>query len=180
MKVVLFDLGDTLVESLSTGYRLIDGAMDLLRGLDSINNTNNKQIVMGIVSDTHAPSELPLSPNEKLIRKNEVLQILENTNIIEYFNPTESCLTLSSDLGYTKSENLNGFFDNALNKLSNNSNLNDIIFVTELEDHIIKAKSLGVKAYYYNPLGLSENDDTINKLIDIIPKIQVLLNSNDS
>jgi FMN phosphatase YigB (HAD superfamily) len=87
---------------------------------------------------------------------------------------------LSSDLGYTKSENLNGFFDNALNKLLNNSNLSDIIFVTEIESHILKAKSLGVKAYYYNPQNSSGNDNTINKLVDLIPKIQVLLTTNDS
>src|SRR5215204_4942959 len=108
MKAVLFDLGDTLVERFGTGYRLIERAMDLL------NNTNYIQIVMGIVSDTHDPSELPLSPNEKLIRKNEVLHILENVNINEYFEPTDVHLTLSSDIGFTKTENLEGFFIEAL------------------------------------------------------------------
>ena len=51
-------------------------------------------------------------------------------------------ITLSSDIGFTKTQNLKGFFTEALNKLANNINLNDIIFVTELEDHITKAKSL--------------------------------------
>lgn len=180
MKVVFFDLGDTLVESSGTGYRLIEGAMDLLKNINSMNNTNNRKIVMGILTDTHEPDELPLSESKKLIRKNRVLQILENVNIKNYFEPTDVHLTLSSDIGFTKTENLEEFFNNALSKLSNNVNLNDIIFVTELERHILKAKSLGVIAYHYTPQSTSGNDNTINKLMDLIPKVQVILNTSDS
>jgi FMN phosphatase YigB (HAD superfamily) len=145
-----------------------------------MNNANNEKIVMGIVTDTHDPNELPLSENQKLNKKNLVLQILEKTNIKEYFEPTDTRLTLSSDIGFTKSRNLKEFFNNALNKLSNDVNLHDIIFVTELEDHIISSKSLGVKTFYYNPQSTSGNDYTINKLIDLSSKIQVLLNTNGS
>src|SRR5215212_8193477 len=88
MKVILFDLGNTLVEKFGTDYRLIEGAMDLLKDIKSMNNTNNGKIVMGIVTDTHSPDEQPLSESQKLIKKNQVLQILESTNIIEYFEPT--------------------------------------------------------------------------------------------
>lgn len=178
MKVVLFDLGDTLVESFGSGYRLIEGAMDLLKGIESMNDVDNRKIVMGIVSDTHKPEELPLSEDDKLIRKNRTLHILESVNIKEYFEPTDVHLTLSSDIGFTKTQNLEEFFIISLGKLSNNINLNDIIFVTEFESHIIKAKTLGVQTYHYTPQSISENDNTINKLINLIPKIQVILNNS--
>ena len=181
MKVILFDLGDTLVERFGTSYRLIEGAMDLLKDINSMNNANNEKIVMGIVTDTHDPNELPLSENHKLIKKNLVLQILERTNIKEYFEPTDTRLTLSSDIGFTKSQNLKEFVNNAINKISNNISIDDIIFVTELVDHIIAAKSLGIKTFHYNPqIHSSNDDDTINKLVDLIPKIQVLLNISNS
>jgi hypothetical protein len=45
MKVVLFDLGDTLVERFVTGYRVIEGGIDLLNYIKTLNNTNNRKLL---------------------------------------------------------------------------------------------------------------------------------------
>jgi hypothetical protein len=50
-------------------------------------------------------------------------------------------LTFSSDKGFTKNQTLKESFNNVIDKISNNINIDDIIFVTKLEDHIIAAKS---------------------------------------
>ena len=76
MKFVLFDLGDTLVEKSDSDYKLIE-ATEVLKDINSMNNTNNEKVIMGIVIDTHKPNEIPLSESQKLNRKNQVLQILK-------------------------------------------------------------------------------------------------------
>ena len=153
-----------MVEKFDSDYKLIEEATEVLKYLNSMNNTHNEKVIMGIVTDTHKPNELPLSECQK-IGKIKFCKFLKN-KITKYFEPTDSRLTLSSDIGFTKNHNLKGFLNNAINKISNNISIDDIIFVTELVDHIIAAKSLGIKTFHYNPqIHSSNDDDTINKLL---------------
>ena len=106
MKIIFFDLGDTLVRQVSAIYESIPGALDTLREIYSMKDKNNYSPIIGLVIDTHDPREAPLLESEKTNRKNEIIRILEETKIKEFFEPIESRMTLSTELGFTKSENL--------------------------------------------------------------------------
>lgn len=84
---------------------------------------NNDLPYMGLVIDTHLPNESPISEDEQTKRKNMILTILKDTKIKEFFEPIESRMTLSSEVGFTKSENLKEFFNIAISKTDKKMNL---------------------------------------------------------
>src|SRR5574339_323655 len=105
MKVILFDLGNTLEHNGS----LIDGALEIL---------------------------------EK--NKSEYYTILENFHIKSFFEPVETNVILSTEVGHTKTENPQRFFQTVIDKIGDTS-FPEIIFMTENELHIKSANSLKMK-----------------------------------
>lgn len=177
MKVILFDLGDTLVRVSPTSsiYEIIPDAHETLQTISDMKN-DNTSLVLGLISDTHEPSEVPLSEIDKITRKNEIIQILESTKIKKFFEPLNLHMTISSDIGFTKFENLKDFFRIALNKINKEISFQDVLFVTELEEHILSAKSLNIKTIHFRNTINHPQEDEINSLLQLIPKVRSFLN----
>jgi FMN phosphatase YigB (HAD superfamily) len=178
MKVILFDLGDTLVRRASPTspiYEIVPDAPETLQTIFDMKN-DNTSLVLSLVSDTHKPSEVPLSDIKKITRKNETIQILESTQIKKYFEPLDLHMTISSDIGFTKFENLKDFIRIALNKINKKISFQDVLFVTELEEHILSAKSLNIKTIHFRNTINHPEEDEINSLLQLIPKVRSFLN----
>lgn len=127
---------------------------------------------MGLVIDTHQPEELPLSEEEITGRKNLIMTILEGTSLIDEFIPTETNVTLSSEIGFTKSENMKNFINTALRKLNKRDKFSSVIFVTEDSDHITKAKTFNLNTIHFTNKPDNElRNDEINSLFRLPSKI---------
>ena len=77
MKVVLFDLGDTL-EHQDT---LLPGAVETLTSISRIRDEDHQSVTMGLVSDFN----MPQSPAEIPAIRQRYLAILDNLRIRDFF-----------------------------------------------------------------------------------------------
>ncbi len=94
MKVVLFDLGDTLQHQ----DTLLPGAVDILTTISQIRDEDHQPVRMGLVSDfdmPHRPAEIPA------IRQ-RYLAILDHLRIRNFFEPVDVGVTLSTEVGVHK------------------------------------------------------------------------------
>jgi pyridoxine 5'-phosphate synthase PdxJ len=107
------------------------------------------------------------------------LDILKKTNIKQLFEPIETYVTLSSDIGFTKSQNFKGFIDIALNKVNKNDEYEISVFITEDKEHISLAKSIGIKTIQITNKNNSDLlDDEINALSQLSIKIKKFIDDN--
>ena len=83
VKLVLFDLGYTLVERTSSDNKLTEVELKVIKYRNSGDNTNYEKIVM-VLQHIYRLNGLNLSDSEKLNRKS--LQILENVKIRNLLN----------------------------------------------------------------------------------------------
>jgi FMN phosphatase YigB (HAD superfamily) len=162
MKLVLFDLGNTL-ENNST---LRDDAIDTLDYINLMEANDPPLLILGLASDNEFPNT---SPDQARARYYSLLNEFGIANYFEPFHNTDvnPKITLSKDVGATKDENLELFMQTAIDKIGNTS-FNELIFITEDKLHIDKANSLGIKTIFLNLDGIPTNEDqfTITKLKD--------------
>ena len=169
MQVVLFDLGKTL----ENNGVLRENAKETLKEINNMKDTNNQSVILGLASDF-----LPASNKEELKqRKLEYYNILEQLQIKSFFEPVDKNVTLSSEVGATKSENPQEFYQTVIDKISNTS-FNKIIFITEFKPHIDSANTLGMKTIFLNLDNIPTTNDqpTIKNLKESIDIIKNLIN----
>ena len=184
MKFIYFDLGETLItatehslitntnpESFGTTFRLIEFAKETL---EAIKPQENETHILGIVSDTHE-DETDLSEEQNLELRRNIEEILLNLHIKDFFD--DDNVILSSDVGFTKTRNLEAFFRYAIEKHTNNINFNNVIFITENSYHINKARELGVIAFQYDNQLNSSNTEKVHELRELIPRIRSILDN---
>src|SRR5262245_57297571 len=94
MKVILFDLGDTLEHD----GALRPGTLETLSRIGQLRDGNQERLEMGLVSDFQMPSE---HDDMSSIRQRYV-EILEKLQIRIFFEPIEQRVTLSTDVGVFK------------------------------------------------------------------------------
>jgi FMN phosphatase YigB (HAD superfamily) len=171
MKVVLFDLGETLEHN----GNLREDALETLEKIEDMKDSHNQFPILGLASD------FGLASTEEEIKrsKESYYNIIRNLGIYHFFEPVEQNVTLSTEVGTTKDENLQKFIQIVIEKIGNTS-FNQIIFITENIYHINAAKSLGIKTIHLN---LNDNydsnnqEDTISKLKDAINMIENFVKS---
>ena len=172
-RIVLFDLGDTLEHN---GV-LREDALETLNRIKSMENPP----ILGLAPDFGLPHDPPPTPEEQIrISQQHYFSILSDLQIDQFFNPLQQNVTLSTEVGKTKSEDIKKFFQTAINKISN-TNFNEIIFITENIDHIRSANSLGVKTIFLkleNNSSQTNGTYTISNLIESLNLIEGLLNSS--
>jgi FMN phosphatase YigB (HAD superfamily) len=154
MYVVLFDLGNTLVKSSPNGYKLIPNSLRTVQDIGILTDHRGDHIIRALVIDSHTKEEKPFLDTIRENRKNMIIDILNRTGLQDEFNPLDIHMTLSSEIGFTKSEDLERFINIALKKTNIETELENVILVTEEKDHVTKAKSLGLKTIH-----LTEKED---------------------
>jgi hypothetical protein len=173
MYIVFFDLGDTLVRRSQNGYELIPNSLQTVREIGDLTDHNGDHIIRALVIDSHTKEEKPILDSIKENRKNMILSILNRTGLRDEFKPLDARMTLSSDIGFTKSENLDKFINIALAKINIEIGLENVILVTEEEDHITKAKSLGLHTIHLTEKEEHQLlDDEINNISKLTFKIR--------
>ncbi len=165
MQVVLFDLGDTL-EHQDT---LFPGAVETLTAISQMRDEDQQSVRLGLVSDfdmPHRPADIPA------IRERYV-DVLDRLGIRDFFEPVDVGVTLSTDVGVYKPDPR--VFRAALDKFSPGLAFESAVFVTENYDHVLTARSLGMRAVHLAS-GPGASGD-IAALTDLIPLVQGLVSS---
>ena len=108
MKVVLFDLGDTLEIKVDGHSVRREHTIETLEEIKKMRDINDQPPVLGLASDF-----LPVSNDAPLeVIKGKYYRILEDLQIKSFFEPVENNVTLSSEVHETKSENPQKFYSN--------------------------------------------------------------------
>jgi FMN phosphatase YigB (HAD superfamily) len=163
MKVVLFDLGDTL-EHQDT---LFPGAVETLTTISQMRDKDHQPVRMGLVSDF----DMPESPVEIPAIRQRYLAILDNLGIRGFFEPVDVGVTLSTEVGVHKPDPR--MFRAALDKFGPGLAFESAMFVTENQGHALMARSLGMRAVHLAPTPGASGD--ITALIDLIPLVHAFV-----
>ncbi|MCW2308003.1 M20/M25/M40 family metallo-hydrolase [Rhodobium gokarnense] len=164
MRIVLFDLGNTLVD----GYnKVLDGATELLESVGTVRDPDGLPVQLGLVSDYYwAATE---EENDRLHQ--EYYKILEATGLAPHFRPFQQRVTLSTAIGVGKPDRR--IFEAALKKLGDEVHFHHALFITVTEEHVIGARRLGMMAIHFKGPGQEKGE--VDKLVDLIPIIERLL-----
>ena len=108
VKIILFDLGDTLEHD----DVLLPGALTTLKTLSKLKLPDGTLLPLGLISDFDMPTKPEDIPG---IRAN-YLQILKTLGILRFFKPADQRITLSTDVGVFKPDEK--IFRAAVDKIS--------------------------------------------------------------
>jgi FMN phosphatase YigB (HAD superfamily) len=158
MRVILFDLGNTLV---GTGDHPLPGAVELLMALGDLRDAEGAIVPIGLVSDY-----LPPTPEIGIeARKQEYYARLRASGLARFFEPLERHVTLSTEIGFAKPDHR--IFRAAVKRLLPGAGLADAVFVTEDREHVRAARDLGMMAVRVTAPG--EPVGEVEHLADLIP-----------
>jgi FMN phosphatase YigB (HAD superfamily) len=134
------------------------GALKLLSAITEMRDQNGNAPILALVSNFDRPEA-------EYFRTIEVLQI------DKFFKPYEETITLSNVVGFEKPDKR--IFRAAIDKIDNGNGLpfQNVIFVTEEEDHIKEARKLGMmtnRLKIPNDLDLEEGFDSLPEMIPFI------------
>jgi FMN phosphatase YigB (HAD superfamily) len=179
-KVIFFDLGDTLEHQDTPGHHVLrDDAKDILDHINSLNHANSQSPFLGLVSD-YELSGSAVQARQKYYEMLRNLRDVNDSEIASYFEPLDTYVTLSKDIGATKDEDLRLFMEKAKNKIDNNISFSDLIFITENCKHIDSANSLGIKTIFLklnNNSAVNNGNNTISNLSESINLIEGIINN---
>ena len=163
MKIILFDLGNTL-EDVEQG-RLLPGASETLEAIQAMRDANGNASVLALVSDF---GEIPATPEQIQASQSEYFGILRDLGILRFFEPLTQRVTLSTEVGAEKPSRR--IFQAALAKIGGGLLFQDIMFITERKSHVNAARDLGMKAIHFKGPGETSGDLTL--LLDLIPLVR--------
>lgn len=163
MRVVLFDLGDTLEHN----DELLPGARETLAAIQAMKDDQGNTPVLALVSDFFEAVE----PGDVTRFRNMYYTLLEDLGIKSFFEPVAERVTLSTEIGVMKPDEK--IFRAAAEKISRSLHFHNIIFITENAAHVAAARALGMIALH---LGAPDGDGgEIRKLTDLVPVIERLI-----
>lgn len=163
MKLVLFDLGDTLERD---GV-LVPGAMDTLEAIRSRRAGSEPAALLGLVSDFDMPAEPPDIP----IIQPRYYNLLDDLGIRPFFEPVAERVTLSSEVGVFKPAE--AIFRAAASKAHPALKFGDVLFVTENLGHVLAARRLGLAAVHLRGPGQPRGE--VGTLPELVPLVQAFL-----
>jgi len=171
VKVVLFDLGDTLEHN----DVLREDTIDTLEKIENMENPPK----LGLASDFGLPNDWGPEPQEEQIERSKqaYFSMLSDLQIKRFFVPQN--VILSTEVGKTKDQDIQRFFQTAVNKIGNTT-FNQIIFITENCKHIDSANSLGIKTIFLklnNNSAVNNGNNTISNLSESINLIEGMINN---
>ena len=159
MKIILFDLGNTLEHNVQNTHILMDGALDLLEAIQDMRDPNGDPPVIALVSDfDNSPTEY--------------YNILKDFGLSSFFNPYTKKVTLSIEVGVKKPDEK--IFRSAINKIQKDLPYKSVIFVTENKEHITAARKLGMMAIRLTAEGESARGE-ISDLVKAVPLVHLFM-----
>jgi FMN phosphatase YigB (HAD superfamily) len=166
MKIVLFDLGNTL-ENTAQG-KLLPGALNTLNALRAMRDSNGRAPVLALVSDF---GELHATPSQIRASRRAYLQIVQQLGVRQFFEPAAKRITLSTEVNAEKPSAK--IFEAVLARAGEGLQLADIIFITENKPHVLAARALGMRAVHFRGPGQTTGD--ITTLADFVPIVREFL-----
>ena len=160
MKIVLFDLGNTLEKQ----GGLATGAIETLQAIQKLRGADGQAPALALVSDFTMPN----TPDQIPAIREQYFAILDQLGIRQFFEPISDRVTLSTDVGVTKPDKR--IFKAAIKKINPRLRFQDTIFITEEPVHIAAARRLGMKAVHFKGPGQTRGD--IDRLADLVPIIK--------
>lgn len=163
MKVVLFDLGDTLEHQ----DQLLPGALETLQSIQALQDQNGTPAALALVSDFEFPPPVP--PLAAI--QQAYYDILDQLGIRGFFEPVATHVTLSPEVGAQKPDR--AIFQAALDRLSPGLAFSQALFVTEKLEHVRAARDLGMVAVHFQGPGQARGDITV--LPELVPLVEQFL-----
>jgi FMN phosphatase YigB (HAD superfamily) len=167
MKMILFDLGNTLETVVNNQDVLLPGARETLQAIQALKDAQGKPPVLALISNF---GETNATPAEIAASQQEYYAILEQLDIRSFFEPVVERVTLSTEAKAAKPSKK--IFKMAINKIPGLS-FPDVLFITEEKTHVTAARKLKMRAIHFKGPGQSTGE--INKLTDLIPLAQKFL-----
>jgi FMN phosphatase YigB (HAD superfamily) len=158
VKLVLFDLGDTLEHN----DVQLPGARETLETVAALRNPAGQPAAqLGLVSDFLTPA----TPEEIPQIRQQYLAILDRVGIGDLFEPVEEHITLSTEVGASKPNE--AIFRAAADKAG--ATFAETIFITENLGHVLAARLLGLTAVHLRGPGQTSGEvATLPELVPII------------
>jgi FMN phosphatase YigB (HAD superfamily) len=167
MKMVLFDLGNTLEEIVNDRDVLLPGARETLEAVRGLKDAAGEPPLLALVSDF---GPVPATPAQAAASREEYLKILDALGIRGFFEPVASRVTISAETGATKPKKK--IFQRVIRKVPG-LRFEDVIFITEEPTHVAAAWKLKMRAVHFKGPGQTSGD--ISRLMDFIPLVQKFL-----
>ena len=144
IRILMFDLGNTLVrESTSTLFPHVREALRIIQGFTI---ASGAPLLRCLVSNY--PNQLPV-PSQKIPQVfDEIVGILNDLGLTEFFQPVQRCVTLSAHAGVPKPAR--EVFQKAIDRLQVHANFTECLFLTENADHIEKCKQMGMSTLQFS------------------------------
>ena len=163
MKIILFDLGNTLEDVEQGG--LLPGATETLEAILAMRDANGNAPVLALVSDF---GEIPATLEQIQASQREYFGILQDLGILRYFEPVVRRVTLSTEVGAAKPSRR--IFQAVIDKIGGRLLFQDVMFITERRSHVNAARDLGMKAIHFKGPGEISGDVTLP--LDLIPLVR--------
>ena len=163
MKVILFDLGNTLEDVEQGG--LLPGATETLEAILAMRDANGNTPVLALVSDF---GEIPATLDQIQASQREYFGILQDLGILRFFEPVMQRVTLSTEVGAEKPSRR--IFQAVIDKIGAGLLFQDVLFITERKSHVNAARDLGMEAIHFKGPGEISGDVTL--LLDLIPLVR--------
>jgi hypothetical protein len=167
VKLVLFDLGDTL----ENAGVLRPGALETLDAIASLRTNGQAAVLLGLVSDYHMPDH----PSDVGPIQQQYYSLLDDLGIRAFFEPVAERVTLSTEVGVFKPDE--AVFRTAASKISPDLDFKDIFFVTENIDHVHAAGLLGLEAVHVR--GPGQPDGGLETLAELVPLVRAFLDNGE-
>jgi FMN phosphatase YigB (HAD superfamily) len=167
MKMVLFDLGQTLEDVVDSEDVLLPGAREALEAIRAMRDSNGEAPVLALISDF---GDIPATPTQILASQQEYYQLLDKLGIRSFFEPVAQRVTLSTEVGRPKPDKK--IFQAVIEKIPG-LHFADVMFITENREHVEAARHLQMQAIHFKGPGQTTGD--IDTLGELIPHIRRFL-----
>lgn len=169
MKMVLFDLGNTLEVVVEGRDVLLPGARETLQAIRGLKDASGESPLLALLSDF---GPVPATPGQVDASRAEYLRILEDLGIRSFFEPVADRVTISAEAGATKPKKK--LFQRAISKLPG-LRFPDVLFVTENLTHVKAARKLKMSAIHFK--GPGETTGDVSNLTDLLPLVRSFIKS---
>lgn len=167
MKMILFDLGDTLEVIVNNQDILLPGARETLQALQPLTDVDGEPAILALLSDF---GETGATPEQVAASQQAYYAILDQLAIRHFFEPVAQRVTLSTEAGAVKPSKR--IFQAAIRKIPG-LEFSDVFFTTENKKHVRAARRLGMHAAHFK--GPGQLTGEVDKLTDLIPLVQNFL-----
>ncbi len=142
VRVVLLDLGGTLIDDTNRPFPHV---VDALGALVELDDSTGHPLETALVSDFHPA--VPPTPAGVQARFAEYVALLESCGLRTLFEPVERRVTLSTHAGVRKPDRR--LYELALRRLGTDAGLEDCVSITESGEHVAACRELGMQALQF-------------------------------